>query len=75
MFSLCFIDLQQMSNKLEKLCFYKLLSILFVQCTQKGGGGIANKFVLAIFTPDMSLCFSSLKVRTNWGEKTVHSGI
>ena len=38
MFSLCFIELQQMSNKLEKLFFFKLPNILFVQCTQIGAG-------------------------------------
>lgn len=37
MFSLCFIELQQMSNKLEKLFLSKLPSLLFVQCTQIGG--------------------------------------
>lgn len=31
MFSLCFIELQQMSNKLEKLDLFKLPSIVFVQ--------------------------------------------
>lgn len=40
MFSLCFIELQQMSNKLEKMFFSsKLPTILFVQYTQMGAGG------------------------------------
>lgn len=33
MFSLCFIELQQMSNKLEKLCFFSFLnSLTFYLC-------------------------------------------
>lgn len=43
MFSLCFIELQQMSNKLEKLFFFKLPNILFVQCTQIGGSGMGGR--------------------------------
>lgn len=35
MFSLCFIELQQMSNKLEKSDLLKLRSILFVQHTER----------------------------------------
>lgn len=35
MFSLCFIELQQMSNKLEKLDLFKLPSIVFVQRTER----------------------------------------
>ena len=35
MFSLCFIELQQMSNKLEKLDLFKLPSILCVQRTER----------------------------------------
>lgn len=35
MLSLCFIELQQMSNKLEKLDLFKLPSILFVQRTER----------------------------------------
>lgn len=49
MFSLCFIELQQMSNKLEKMFFSKLPSILFVQYTQMGGGGgrgLQTQFIL-----------------------------
>lgn len=77
MFSLCFIELQQMSNKLEKMVclfvfFFKLPSILFVQGTQMGGWGegrVANTTHIATFTPDMSLGFSSLEVRNNWKEK------
>lgn len=53
MFSLCFIELQQMSNKLEKITLSKLPSILFVQCTQtrwgqcRGwGGGLQTQFIL-----------------------------
>lgn len=34
-----------------------------------GSGGVANTIHIATFTPDMSLGFSSLKVRTNWGKK------
>jgi len=34
-----------------------------------GGGGFANTTHIATFTPDSSLGFSSLKVRTNWKEK------
>lgn len=61
-----------MSNKLEKSFFFssKLPSILFVQCTQMGWWrGIANTIHIVTFTPDMSLGFSSLKVRTNWKRK------
>ena len=74
MFSFCFIELKQMSNKLEKLFLSKLPSVLFVQRTQIGVGGAANRVHLVTFTPGMSPGFSSLKVRTN-GRKTVHSGI
>lgn len=35
MFGLCFIELQQMSNKLEKLDLFKLPSIVFVQRTER----------------------------------------
>lgn len=34
-----------------------------------GGEGVANTIHIATFTPDMSLGFSSLKVRTNWKKK------
>lgn len=34
-----------------------------------GGGWVAHTIHIATFTPDMSLGFSSLKVRTNWEEK------
>lgn len=37
MSSFCFIELQQMSNKLEKLDLFKLPSIVFVQCTEIWG--------------------------------------
>lgn len=39
MFSLCFIELQQMSNELEKLLLFKLPSVLFVQWTPVGSRG------------------------------------
>lgn len=76
MFSLCFIELQQMSNKLEKSYFPPQTPYCFMCAVYSNGGwrGIANTIHIATFTPDMSLGFSSLKVRTNW-KKKVHSGI
>lgn len=75
MFSLCFIELQQMSNKLEKITLFKLPSILFVQCTQTRWGQcrgvrrmIANTVHIATFTSDRPLGFPCLKVRIHWGQ-------
>lgn len=74
-FSLCFIELQQRSNKLEKFVFFFPNSLAFYLCNVLKwgeGGGVAHTIHIATFTPDMSLGFSSLKIRTNWKEK-VHS--
>lgn len=62
MFSLCFIELQQMSNKLEKMFFFsKLPSILFVQYTQMGGrgggGGCKHNSYCNIYTRYVSWFF------------------
>lgn len=77
MFSLCFIELQQMSNKLEKSYFPPPKTPYCLMCAVYPNGGWrenANTIHIATCTPDMSLGFSSLKVRTNW-KKKMHSGI
>lgn len=70
MCSLRFIELQQMSNKLEKLFFFsKLPNLLFVQCTQMRGsvgrGRDCKHSSYCNVTPDTSPGVSSLEVRTN----------
>lgn len=48
MFSLCFIELQQRSNKLEKLCVFFPNFLAFYLCNvlKWGVGGLHTQFIL-----------------------------